>query len=85
MTAFEELVEWCDKHLPVGSYQIVPESNAFVQTIYFNVTEDEHPFICFETKGYVSNIGTLTNDDMLEHIRDLEVTERQRGTISYDK
>ena len=76
-TAFEELASWCEKHLPVGTYNIVEESRSYAQTIYLNVFEEDIPFVCFTPDGAYSASGTLTNEDMCEHIRDLEATERE--------
>ena len=84
-TAFEALKAWCEKHLPVGEYQVVEESRSYAQTIYFDMYSQEHPFMCFGANGNFGGSGVLTDEDRLEHIRDLEVTERERGTISCEK
>lgn len=84
-TAFEELAEWCEKHMPVGLYQIVEESNSYNKTIYLDLYEEEIPYIAFSRTGHFMCSGVLTEEDRLEHIRDLEETERQRGTISCEK
>ena len=84
-TAFDELAEWCEKHMQVGEYQIVPQSRSYQQTIYLNVFDDETPFVCFNPSGAVICAGVLTYEDRLEHIRDLEATERERGTASCEK
>jgi hypothetical protein len=76
-TAFDELTEWCEKHLPVGSYQVVPESRSYAQTVYFNIYDEDIPFICFTPSGAYCTSGCLVNEDMCEHIRDLEATERE--------
>lgn len=80
-SAFEELLEWCEKHLPVGEYQVIEESRSYAQTIYFDMFNNEHPFICFSANGNFGGSGVLTDEDRLEHIRDLEATERERGEI----
>ena len=77
MTAFEELKNWCAKHLPVGEYQVVEESRSYTQTIYFDLFCDEHPFMCFSANGAFLNAGVVTDEERLEHIRDLEATERE--------
>lgn len=84
-SAFEELLEWCEKHMQVGEYQVIEESRSYAQTIYFDMFNDEHPFMCFSANGNFISAGVLTEEDRLEHIRDLEATERERGTISCEK
>ena len=84
-SAFEELLEWCEKHIPAGEYGAVEKSNSYAQTIYFDMYSEDHPFICFSEKGNYMCVGVLTEEDRLEHIRDLEATERERGTISCEK
>lgn len=79
MNAFEQFEKWCEEFLPTGSYQIVPESNSYQQTVYLDIGSDEMPYLCFEQGGAFCCAGILTPDDMDEHIRDLEMTERQRG------
>ena len=81
MSAFEELLEWCYKHLPVGEYQVIEESHSYAQTIYFDMFNDEYPFMCFSADGGFISSGVLTEEDRLEHIRDLEATERERGEM----
>lgn len=85
MNAFEELKAWCEKHLPVGEYQVVEESRSYAQTVYFDMFNNEHPFMCFGASGAFISAGVLTDEDRLEHIRDLEAAERERGTISCEK
>ena len=85
MSAFEELLEWCDKHLPVGSYQAIEESNSYHRTVYLDVGEEEQPYMAFDSNGGFIGIGILTDEDRLEHFLDLEATERERGTISCEK
>ena len=85
MSAFEELLEWCEKHISAGDYQVVEESHSYAQTIYFDMFNNEHPFMCFSENGNFINAGVLTDEDRLEHIRDLEATERERSAISCEK
>ena len=80
-TALEELLEWCEKYISVGEYQVIEESRSYAQTIYFDIFNDEHPFMCFGANGNFISAGVLTEEDRLEHIRDLEATERERGKI----
>ena len=79
MSAFEELLEWCDKHLPVGSYQAVEESNSYHRTIYLDLYEEEQPYMAFSSNGDFICTGVLTEEDRIEHIRDLEATQRVKG------
>ena len=81
MNAFDELLEWCAKHLPVGEYQAVEESRSYARTVYFDMFNNEHPFMCFSANGNFISAGVLTDEDRLEHIRDLETMERERGEI----
>lgn len=70
MTAFEELKAWCEKHLDTESYKVVPQSPSYLTTIYF--VENDINYICFDEDGAVHGMGTLDDDDMLDHIRDYE-------------
>lgn len=79
MNAFEQFEEWCEKYLPVGTYQIVPESNSYQKTVYLDIGSEEMPFLCFEYDGAFCSAGVLTEEDMIEHIRDFEMTDKQRG------
>lgn len=81
MNAFEQFEKWCEEFLPVGSYQIVPESKSYQQTAYLDIGSEEMPFLCFEQDGAFCCAGVLTEEDMLEHIRDLEMTDKQREEI----
>lgn len=76
-TAKEEFLEWCEKHVPVGTYQVVPESATYMETVYLDMGNDEMPYLCFTPTGAYCCSGVLTSDDMVEHIRDLENTERE--------
>ena len=75
MTAFEELKAWCEKYLPTDDYQVVEESRSYAQTIYFDMFNDAHPYMCFDDNGAFGGAGVLTDEDRLEHIRDLGETE----------
>lgn len=70
MNAFEELKVWCAKHLSADDYKVVPESSSFSATIYF--TDIGVGFICFDRDGDVSGTGSLDDDDMFEHINEVE-------------
>lgn len=84
-TAFDELAEWCEKHMSEGLYQIVEESRSYHKTIYLDLYEDAIPFMAFSGEGDFMCSGVLTDEDRIEHIRDLEATERKRGSISCEK
>lgn len=77
MSAREEFLEWCAKHVPVGTYQVVPASESYMETVYLEVGYDEMPYLCFTPSGAFCCAGVLTSDDMAEHIRDLENTGRE--------
>lgn len=81
-SALEELLNWCEKHLNSDEYQLVEESRSYSATIYFDMyNNEEHPFMCFNDKGTFISAVVLTDEDRVEHIRDLEATERERGTF----
>ena len=84
-TAFEELSEWCEKHMPIGTYEIIEESNSYNTTIYLNLYEDEIPYMAFSREGNFVYSGALSDEDRLEHIRDLEATERERGEMGAER
>ncbi len=77
MSAREEFLEWCAKHVPIGAYQVMPASETYMETVYLDVGSDEMPYLCFTPSGEFCCSGVLTSDDMVEHIRDLENTERE--------
>jgi hypothetical protein len=82
MTAFEELKAWCEKHLKADEYQVVPESHSYSATIYF--TDCGVGFICFDRDGDACGMGALDEDDMLEHINDVEREEESASEIVAD-
>lgn len=73
MTAFEELKAWCEKHLGADDYKIVPESNLYHVTIYFepDMNDNISCFIFGSTGKYITS-GSCTNEEMCEHIEDYE-------------
>ena len=73
-TAYEELKIWCAKHLGADDYKVVPESRTYATTIYF--TDCGVGFISFDRDGDVCGIGALDEDDMFEHINEIERAER---------
>lgn len=70
MTAFDELAEWCAKHLAPTDYKIVPESKSYCATIYF--TDCGVGYVCFDRDGDACGMGALDDDDMFEHINEYE-------------
>jgi hypothetical protein len=76
LTAYEELLIWCQRHLPEDGYKVVPESRSFCTTIYFAEYADTGlGMVCFAPSGSVAGFGTLNEDDMIEHIEDYERTK----------
>lgn len=76
MSAYEELLIWCQRHLPEDEYKAVPESPSFCATIYFAEYPDTGlGMVCFAPDGSVAGFGAIDEDDMIEHIEDYERTE----------
>lgn len=72
-SAYEELKAWCEKHLDADSYKIIPESKSYCTTIYFNPDmNDNIPCFIFSAEGNYINSDSCTNEEMCEHIEDLE-------------
>ena len=82
MTAFEELKAWCAKHLGADDYKVVPESRSYSATIYF--TDCGVGFICFDRDGDACGMGALDDDDMFEHINEVEREEESASEIVAD-
>lgn len=78
-TAFEELKEWYEKYLSADDYKVVPESRSYSATFYF--TDCGVGFICFDRDGDVCGMGALDEDDMFEHINELERKEEKASEI----
>lgn len=70
MNAFDELAEWCAKHLDADDYKVVPESPSYCATIY--LIDNDINYVGFDRDGAVCGMGTLDEDEMLDHIRDYE-------------
>ena len=79
MTAYEELKAWCEKHLMPADYKVVPESRSYSATIYF--TDGGYGFICFARDGDACGMGALDEDDMYEHINEVEREEESASEI----
>lgn len=84
-SAFEDLLEWCDRYMNHWQYRAVEESRSYHRAVYLNTNQEDISCLYFDRNGNFIDAETLTNEDMLEHIRDLEATERERGTISCEK
>ena len=73
MTAYEELKAWCEKYLHVDEYKIIPESPSYYATIYIEPDDNTSiPCFVFDEQGTFVHSDTCTNEEMCEHIRDLE-------------
>lgn len=83
MSAYEELKAWCEKHLTPDDYKIIPESRSYDTTIYF--TDCGVGFIGFDRNGEVGKLGGLDDDDdMFEHINEVEREEKSSSKIITD-
>jgi hypothetical protein len=74
MTAFEELKAWCEKHLDADDYKVVPESENYYATIYFEplINDNNIPCFVFNDEGTFQHSDVCTNDEIVEHIQDYE-------------
>lgn len=84
MTAFEELKAWCEKHLGADDYKVVPESENYYATIYFEplINDNNIPCFVFNDEGTFQHSDVCTNDEIVEHIQDYE---QQDSAIAEDK
>lgn len=82
MNAFEELKAWCAKYLGADDYKVIPESRSYSTTIYF--IDCGIGFICFDRDGDVCSMGALDEDDMFEHINEVEREEESASEIVAD-
>ena len=82
MNAYEELKAWCEKHLEADDYKVVPESRSYSATIYF--TDCGVGFICFDRDGEARGMGVFDEDDMFEHINEVEREEESASEIVAD-
>jgi hypothetical protein len=82
MTAYEELKTWCEKHLSPIDYKVVPESRSYSTTIYF--IDCGIGFICFDRDGDACGMGALDEDNMYEHINEVEREEESASKIVAD-
>ena len=83
MTAFEELKAWCEKHLTADDYKVVPESENYYATIYFEplINDNNIPCFVFDSTGDIEHSDVCANDEMVEHIQDYE---RQNSATAGD-
>lgn len=72
MSAMGKLKEWCESFLPPDNYYCVEESESYNQTIYINSDNDEALYIAFDREGAVIGTGTVTIDEIVEHISEVE-------------
>ena len=80
MTAFEELKAWCEKHLGADDYKVIPESENYYATIYFEplINDNNIPCFVFDEDGAFQHSDICTNDEIVEHIEDYE----QKGSLT---
>ena len=74
MTAFEALAEWCEKYLEPNEYKVVPETNSYCATIYFD-NYGTHPYLCFCSSGVYSGAGEVDDDEMVDHLEEATVMD----------
>lgn len=70
--AMNKLKEWCESFLSPKNYYILGESESYNQTIYINSDNDEALYVAFDQEGSVIGTGTVTIDEIVDHIRDIE-------------
>ena len=70
MTAYEELKAWCEKHLLPREYKVVPETESYRATIYFDQGGDR-VYISFRDGLYIGT-GKTDTASMHEHIDEYE-------------
>ena len=69
MTAYEELKAWCEKHLEPEEYKVVPETDSYCATIYFD-NHGTQSYLCFFSSGGYSGAGEVYDDEMEEHLEE---------------
>lgn len=82
MTAFEELKAWCEKHLGADDYKVVPESRLYFATIY--LTDNGICYLSFDRDGAYCGMGSIDEDDMFEHINEVEREEEKASEVVAD-
>lgn len=80
MTAYEELKAWCEKHLTSEDYKIIPESERYFTTIYFDplANNDSIPCLMFDTDGSFQHLSVCSKPEMIEHIEDCEEEDEDK-------
>lgn len=72
MTAYEELKQWCEKHLDNEDFTALPETSSFLPTIYFKC-DGEITYICFQSNEAYNGAGAeLTDADFHTHVWEYE-------------
>ena len=74
MTAFEALVEWCEKYLEPEEYKVVPETDSYCATIYFD-NHGTQSYLCFFSSGAYSGAGEVDDDEMEDHLEEAAVMD----------
>lgn len=74
MSAYEELKAWCEKHLKSYEFTIIPETESFVTTIYFNSRNDigMADYICFGKDEHYYGAGAVPYEAKIEHCDEYE-------------
>lgn len=83
-TAYEELKTWCKKHLKADEYRIVEKTSSYLTTIYFidKQCDEASGMIYFFGNGEVAGISNYTEDEMIEHINEVESEEKSSSEIT---
>ena len=86
MTAYEELKAWCEKHLKADEYRIVEKTSSYFATIYLidNQISEASGMIYFFGSGEVAGISNYTEDEMIDHINEVENEEKSVSKIVAD-
>ena len=86
MSAYEELKAWCEKHLETDEYRIVEKTSLYFATIYLidQQVSETSGMIYFFGNGEVAGISNYTEDEMIEHINEVECKEKSTSEIIAD-
>lgn len=73
-TAYEELKAWCEKYLEPEQFTVIPETESFLATIYFNTRKDMGvaDYICFHSNGEFHGAGASAYTSKIEHCDEYE-------------
>lgn len=82
-TAYEELKAWCEKYLEVDDYKIVPKSEYYFTTIYFDPLANDNNIPCFmfDTDGSFQHLSVCSESEMIEHIENYEGQDEDKKEI----